>query len=824
MTHHGKSLISTGPAKDALHFVSDRLYVRGWTKGVEAFLELPPKGGTSLARKTLNPAERKVGILFVNTGFYVPLLADLLARHADELPEQLRLHRTEIEQFLGKEFVATLERDLAKRARQQPEKLVVGVAELLFDKLSEQNDFLATLRPFLSTRSLVLDTDVSGVWQLDLMLRLNNDRQAAAARMALQAGRKLLRVYWQTGRDAVAAAVKDPRSRAKFIASLQSLQKNTAGMLGGTLQDPEQLLKILDWFGEMLDNELVIDGTGAAVHAGFRTRGENFANAASLFLAAMLEGVQKVKAAALRTQSQNNLKMIGLSMHDYAGDHNSCFPSAAICSKEGKPLLSWRVVLLPYLEQNDLYKQFKLDEAWDSPHNKKLLTKMPKLYAVPGEECAGRDLTYYQVFVGREAPFQGFRFGPRLPATFQDGTSNTILVVEAGEAVPWTKPVDLPFAADKPLPKLGGVRPTAPVFFVVFADGSVRALPRTIPEKTLRALITPNGGEVIDWETIEGSPKRPAPKLPANRKMREQPGEPGALATGGGRTPVAHAPGSSVKVRRTKGCARSLYSLDCWRGWLRAAPSGAERPPVPASGVPGRTPGQKPGQPVGRHPRVREGGDPRKESLGREERQHRHALRRPGQALSRHRPLQPGRRPPAEAVRLGEGIYGADHPRLAAALESLATAAFHTGQYARVEPLYECALAIRGACHGKDHLDVADTLAALASFHQAVGNYARAEPLFLRGALDIREKKDGPEASLHRPGRSTTSPGCTPSAASTTRPNRSSSGVSKSANRPSRLARTFSICRTSPPPSRTWPASTGPKAASARPRPSSKIA
>jgi hypothetical protein len=274
----------------------------------------------------------------------------------------------------------------------------------------------------------------------------------------------------------------------------------------------------------MVGKELVIDGNGVTTHAGFRTRAENFVTVNYFIIHTLFVAVQKVKQAAARTQSMYNLKMIILAMHDYQNVH-ATLPSGAIYSKDGKPLLSWRVALLPYLDELGLYKQFKLDEPWNSPHNLKLLKKMPKKYAPPDERASpgtsspGGYLTYYRVFVGLNTPFLG-RFPPRLPATFQDGVSNTILVVEAGEAVPWTKPDELPLpvAPTKPLPKLGGVRPNDPVFCVALADGSVRSLPRSIPERTLRALITPSGGEVIDWDAIEGKKKPGAAPPPDRRK------------------------------------------------------------------------------------------------------------------------------------------------------------------------------------------------------------------------------------------------------------------------------------------------------------------
>ena len=75
---------------------------------------------------------------------------------------------------------------------------------------------------------------------------------------------------------------------------------------------------------------------------------------------------------------------------------------AASHDKNGKPLLCWRVHILPYLGEEKLYKEFHLDEPWDSPHNKKLLSQMPKIYRAPGALAADTSATYYQVFVGKK--------------------------------------------------------------------------------------------------------------------------------------------------------------------------------------------------------------------------------------------------------------------------------------------------------------------------------------------------------------------------------------------------------------------------------------
>jgi hypothetical protein len=209
-----------------------------------------------------------------------------------------------------------------------------------------------------------------------------------------------------------------------------------------------------------------------------------------------------------RARSANNLKQIALAFHNHNDTYNG-MPAHAIYSKAGKPLLSWRVAVLPFVEGGALYREFRLDEAWDSPHNKKLLARMPRVYAptISGKP-AKPNTTYYQVFTGPDTPFNPravraagpVTLGGRIPASFPDGTSNTLLVVEAGEAVPWTKPDDLVYDPKKPVPKLGGLFPEG--FHAALVDGSTRFLGRKIDDKALRALITPAGGEIIDWRKV----------------------------------------------------------------------------------------------------------------------------------------------------------------------------------------------------------------------------------------------------------------------------------------------------------------------------------
>ncbi len=189
-------------------------------------------------------------------------------------------------------------------------------------------------------------------------------------------------------------------------------------------------------------------------------------------------------------------------------DANGFLPPAAIREPiTGKPLLSWRVAILPWLGSKDLYQQFHLhkdlydqfhlNEAWDSPHNKALIAKMPYEYAPLGVKTKDPFTTFYQVFVGPGTAFEPIpNNGRRGISSVLDGAQNTLAVVEAGSAVTWTKPEDLPFVPDKPLPPLGGLFKDG--FNVVFLDASVESVARVVDERLLKGLITRNGREYVN--------------------------------------------------------------------------------------------------------------------------------------------------------------------------------------------------------------------------------------------------------------------------------------------------------------------------------------
>ena len=193
---------------------------------------------------------------------------------------------------------------------------------------------------------------------------------------------------------------------------------------------------------------------------------------------------------------RNSLMQIALAMHNYH-DVFRAFPTAArYDAKKTKPLLSWRVSILPYLEQQALYDKFHLDEPWDSPHNKALIEQMPAIYRSPGRPGMKAGTTCYVLPTGEQAIFSGTDVATALHSV-TDGTSNTVMVMHTTEkrAVVWTKPDDYELDA-KTLRDALFAKPDGEAL-VSFADGSVRRLPGTLDDANLMAVFTKRGGEVV---------------------------------------------------------------------------------------------------------------------------------------------------------------------------------------------------------------------------------------------------------------------------------------------------------------------------------------
>lgn len=208
-----------------------------------------------------------------------------------------------------------------------------------------------------------------------------------------------------------------------------------------------------------------------------------------VLIALLLPAVQAARDAARRAQATNNLKMIGLAMHNHA-DVFKMFPRSSY-TQDGKPLLSWRVHILPFIEQQQLYRQFRLDEPWHSEHNKALIAKMPDVYKNSKLDAADgeKGLTNYLQPTGKFALFR--RDMEPTFASMTDGTSNTIAAVESEKKVIWTQPDDLEIDPEKPFAELN-FRPGG--FLALFADGHVSLVPANFPAEALANLFNPQDG------------------------------------------------------------------------------------------------------------------------------------------------------------------------------------------------------------------------------------------------------------------------------------------------------------------------------------------
>lgn len=197
--------------------------------------------------------------------------------------------------------------------------------------------------------------------------------------------------------------------------------------------------------------------------------------------------------ARIRAQAMDKVKQIVLAMHNYYDRHHT-LPPAAICAKDGAPLLSWRVAILPFIDRA-LYDKFHLDEPWDSPHNRALIPSMPEVYRWPMRPIDPEFRTNFLVPIGESTAF------PRDKAIafneIKDGTSRTIGLVEADDAhaAVWTKPDDWNYDVEHPLDGLGGH--FSKYFLVGVCDSSVHVVHESVDLSTFRAMFTANGGEVL---------------------------------------------------------------------------------------------------------------------------------------------------------------------------------------------------------------------------------------------------------------------------------------------------------------------------------------
>lgn len=230
--------------------------------------------------------------------------------------------------------------------------------------------------------------------------------------------------------------------------------------------------------------------------------------------------LERARAAARRTTSINNLKLLALAFHNFHDAYNT-FPPAAVIGPDGKPWHSWRVLVLPFLEENGLYEQYDFSQPWDSPKNLAVAKKMPKVFRDPAREGPPDTFADYAAITGEDAIFQPgvatMKSADDFPAcltagkkvgfaSVTDGTSNTIAfaTVDPARKIPWTKPEDV--VLDDAFPGIGkpaGIGAIHPLGdarggLAAFADGSIQTLADSLDVDTLRPFLTRAGGELVD--------------------------------------------------------------------------------------------------------------------------------------------------------------------------------------------------------------------------------------------------------------------------------------------------------------------------------------
>jgi hypothetical protein len=311
---------------------------------------------------------------------------------------------------------------------------------------------------------------------------------------------------------------------------------------------------------------------------------------------AALSKIDPECAPARSSAVRESLHKLASAMHKYHDDMGVLPPPTTVSDPgivvNGQPVkgpgVSWRVLVLPYIGQEDLFKQFDLRQPWDSEKNKKLIEKMPKIYAPPAGSPARTKPgeTHFQVFTASDP----FAFSPTIfPHPFAvvyqnatsmplarivDGTSNTFLIVEVAKPVIWTKPEDPPFGAG-PLPELG--HSVEDIFHVAFADGSTRYCGRKTPARMLRWFIMPSDGNLMDHEALDPAkgllkPEKEVAAVSGRVMFKGQPlanvwiifvtkegSEYSGLADAAGRYAIAKVPIGQAKVL--------IFALDPLAGW-----------------------------------------------------------------------------------------------------------------------------------------------------------------------------------------------------------------------------------------------------------------
>jgi hypothetical protein len=247
----------------------------------------------------------------------------------------------------------------------------------------------------------------------------------------------------------------------------------------------------------------------------------------------LLPSVSNAREAARRMSCMGHMKQIALALHNYH-DTYDCFPPAYLTDKDGRPMHSWRVLILPFLEQQELYEKYDMSQPWDGPNNRKLAKYMPATYACPSHprQSGQSNRTSYVAVVGDGTAWPHARTTEYYG--FPDGLSHTIMVLEGDHDVPWMEPRDLTLDAavallSEPPRFSSGAHRYENFFFVEFvgrnvalADGAVQFLYQSLDRDiATQLLVRDDGGPVTDgeYEKQRGNRHGTAPRS-GGRRLR----------------------------------------------------------------------------------------------------------------------------------------------------------------------------------------------------------------------------------------------------------------------------------------------------------------
>jgi tRNA A-37 threonylcarbamoyl transferase component Bud32 len=441
--HPGKQYyLATPPAQKAIHFVNERVFVVG------------PSGAAMEAFLRQAPAPNMVGPL-----------SGALALAAQKLHLVVGLNAIDPS---VKGFLQLLKQGFLQGFNQ-------GVpSEVLRPEVREKLQILTTVQHAALAVSLRSATLSGDKLQLRVRLGFPNTDQARKGEEALG---QMVVIIQKPLRQMLQGVAANPQYFQQFVRS---------GLPASLIQS---MMQLYDQFALALD-EVHIGTHHEVVDVRLPDMIIDLAGLGTAF-----GEIPKMQAALGRSPEASSLARLGAALEEYEAVEKH-WPPPAIYAADGKPLLSWRVALLPYLGHEDLYQQFKRNEAWDSPHNQKLLGKMPAIYR--GVTQGAASTTWLQAVTGPGTLFDGTR--GTAPAAMTDSAAATLLLVKAGNAVPWTKPEDVVFLPGQSLPKLGDIG--------IFADQSVRILDKA-DEPTWRALASRAGGEKVSLDSLPLFPSAP---------------------------------------------------------------------------------------------------------------------------------------------------------------------------------------------------------------------------------------------------------------------------------------------------------------------------